>query len=230
MTVNRLGLSGGYVRVDSGGELHPRTTSDGLTFGGDQSWFGGEGVIAPLGCGLISCADILLYMTGRRTIGIEEYKDFVRSIGKGRLKVRRRLGVNGISMAAGMQSRLRALGMNRKVRWGFSKKKILPRIREMLERGIPVTISAGPQLLFSKRRRTGVMLYIRDEKGEFILPGWRDTPVRDHYMTVTALIETQSRRMLEVSSWGERYYIDWDDYLKYINTFGTFFSNIMYIR
>ena len=230
MTENRLGLANGYVRVDCGDEQHPRTTDDGLTFGGNQSWFSGEGVIAPLGCGLISCADILLYLSGRRLIGFEEYRDFVRSIGKGRLKVRRRLGVNGISMAFGMQSRLKALGMPRKVRWCFSKKKILPRIRDMLERDIPVTISAGPQLLFSKRRRTGISLYTRDEDGGFILPSWRGSLVRDHYMTVTAVIERDGKTMLEVSSWGERYYIDWDEYLKYINTFGTFFSNIMYIK
>ncbi|SDB22513.1 hypothetical protein SAMN02910317_01144 [Ruminococcaceae bacterium FB2012] len=231
MTEKRTGLAGEYVRVDCGEVWKPDSTDDGLSYGGNQGWFGsGDGYISPLGCGLISCADILLYKSGRTRPGLEEYKEYVRSISGGRLKVRRRLGVNGISMALGMRSRLKKLGAPHKARWCFSKRKILPRIRDMLERDIPVTLSAGPQLLFGKRNRTGITLLTRDGQGGFILPGWRSGKVRDHYMTVTGLIETEERVLLEVSSWGEKYFIDWDDYLKYINTFGTFFSNIMYIK
>lgn len=231
MTGTRTGLDERYISVDCGEAMHFRTTDDGCSYGGNQSWFGSKyGPISPMGCGLISCADILLYLTGRRSIGLDEYKEYASGLGTGRLKVRRKLGVNGISMAMGMSRRLKQIGMPRKVRWCFSKRKLLPRIRDMLERDIPVTISAGPQLLFKKKRRLGVTLYARDAEGGFSLPSWRGGTVRDHYMTVTGIVETEDKIMLEVSSWGERYYIDWDDYLKYINTFGTFFSNIMYIK
>ena len=232
MTEKRTGLKNGYVRVNCYAGWVSKTMSNGHSFGGNQGWFteSGDGCISPLGCGLISCADILLYKSGRTKLDKTEYTEFVRGTAKGGLKVRRWLGVNGISMAFGMRRRLRRLGVPHKARWCFSKRKLLPRIISMLENDIPVTISAGPQLLFPKRRKTGINLYVRDKQGELILPGWRSGTVRDHYMTVTAVIETPEHTLLEVSSWGERYYIDWAEYVKYINTFGTFFSNIMYIR
>lgn len=34
------------------------------------------------------------------------------------------------------------------------------------------------------------------------------------------------KTMLEISSWGERYYIDFDEYSPYLS----FFSNILYIQ
>ena len=232
MTEKRTGLKSEYVRVNCYASWVSKTMSNGYSFGGNQGWFSEkqDGCIPPLGCGLISCADILLYKSGRTKLDRDEYLAFVRSLEKGSLKVRRKLGLNGISMAFGMRSRLKRLGVPCRASWCFSKKKMLPRIISMLHNDIPVTISAGPQLLFGKSRRTGVALYIRDKQGGFSLPSWRSGLVRDHYVTVTAVIETRDRTMLEVSSWGERYYIDWSDYLKYINTFGTFFSNIMYIR
>ncbi len=232
MPEKRIGLKSEYVRVNCYAEWFSKTMPDGFSYGGNQGWFDSrsDGSISPLGCGLISCADILLYKSGRTKLDKAEYLEFARSIGRGSLKVRKKLGINGISMAFGIRRRLRLAGAPFKARWCFSKKKILPRITDMLHRDIPVTIAAGPHLLFRRGKKTGVALYIRDKQGGFSLPDFRSGLVRDHYMTVTAVIETDEKTYLEVSSWGERYYIDWADYLSYIKTPGTFFSNIMYIR
>ncbi|MBR4555816.1 MAG: hypothetical protein IKO27_09530 [Ruminococcus sp.] len=231
MTAKTASLSGGYVRIDCGGSWECYTLGGDVSFGGDQGWFGNEdGYIRPLGCGLISCADILLYRTGRRELVRDEYTGYVRSLEKDRLKVRKKLGLNGLSMARGMNRQFRALGLGLKAGWGFSKKKIMPRILEMLGQDIPVTLSVGPHILFKKKDRpTGVNFYIRTEEG-FVLPHWRSGLVKEHYVTVTAVVETPDRTMLEISSWGERYYIDWAEYEAYINTPGTFFSNVLYIK
>lgn len=230
MSEKRTALKNEYVRIDTGGEWRCRSVRDGRSYGGNQSWFTDEGDrwIKPLGCGLISCADILLYKSGRTRLGIEEYKEFVRSLNRGFLKVRPRLGVNGFFMALGIRPRLRALGAPYKAKWCFSKRRLLDRIRDMLERDMPVTIAAGPQL-GRKSRRGGVAFYVRNAQNAISLPNWRKGLVRDHYVTVTGLIESEEQTLLEISSWGERYYIDWKDYTRYSRLPLTFFSNIMYI-
>ncbi|MBR6871982.1 MAG: hypothetical protein IKN17_00580 [Ruminococcus sp.] len=224
-------LKSGYVRVNCYAGWLAKTMPDGFSYGGNQGWFGREdGYIPPLGCGLISCADVLLYKSGRTKLDRDEYMTFVRELGAKRLKVRRKLGLNGLSMARGIRKLLKERGMRSKVCWCFSKRKMLPRIKEMLNNDTPVTIAAGPQLLFKKKRPSGVSFYVSDGKGGYVLPGWRSGLVKDHYVTVTAVCEYGDRTMLEISSWGERYYIDWAEYTAYINLFGTFFSNILYIK
>lgn len=230
MSEKTTALKKEYVRVDCGGKWPCRSLRDGRSYGGNQSWFTDESDrwIKPLGCGLISCADIILYKSGRTDLKLDEYKDFVRSLNRGFLRVRPRLGVNGFFMALGIRSRLRALGVPYKARWCFSKRKLLGRIRDMLERDMPVTIAAGPQL-GRKARRSGVEFLARNANNVITHPSWRSGLVRDHYVTVTGLIESEEHTLLQISSWGERYYIDWEDYLRYMRLPLTFFSNIMYI-
>lgn len=229
MAETRLGLKNEYVRIDCGDSWRSDTMFSSLSYGGNQGWFSTETdrYLRPMGCGLISCADILLYKSGRRRLTLEEYKEYVRSLNTGSLTVRKSIGVNGLSLARGMRRRLRELGIPAKVSWCFSKSKILPRIEQMLEADIPVTISVGPHL---GKERLGVKLYIRDPGGIFVLPNWRSGLVRDHYVTVTAVIRRNEDIWLEVSSWGERYYISWKEYSDYIGLWRTFFSNIMSIR
>ena len=44
MTEKRTGLAGEYVRVDCGEVWKPDSTDDGLSYGGNQGWFGsGDG-------------------------------------------------------------------------------------------------------------------------------------------------------------------------------------------
>lgn len=231
MGEKKTALKNEYVRVDTKGRFRSRSVRDGLSYGGNQSWFTdeGDGFIKPLGCGLISCADILLYKSGRTRLDIDEYKEFVRSLNRGFLKVRPKLGVNGFFLAIGIRRRLRALGVPCKAKWCFSKGRLLERIRDMLKRDMPVTIAAGPQL-GRKSKRSGVEFLARSAQNGFALPGWRSGRVRDHYVTVTGLIETDDRTLLEISSWGERYYIDFADYQRYSRLPLTFFSNIMYIE
>ena len=227
-----LRLSREYVCVLCEGR-RGQTSPPGTSFGGNQGWFDaeGDGYISPLGCGLISCADILLYMTGRSRIEQAEYLTFVRSLASGALKVRRKLGLNGISMALGMRKLFKELGMPYKASWCFSKRKLLPRIEEMIRNDIPVCIAAGPCIASKKTRGSyGVNFYTRDKEGSFVLPGWRSGRVKDHYVTVTAVVYTESDTMLEISSWGEKYYISWAEYTGYISLMRSFFSNILLIR
>lgn len=225
----RLGLKSEYIRIDCGSEWSSRSMGSCLSYGGNQGWFTDncDGCISPMGCGLISCADILLYKSGRTQLTKVEYMDYVRSLNRGHLKVRRRLGVNGLSLAWGIRSQLRALGSPLRASWCFSKRKLLRRITAMIENDTPVTISVGPHL---GKKRMGVDFFVRSADGSFVLPDWRSGLVRDHYVTVTAVITRSDGTWLEISSWGERYYIDLSQYSAYQKNPRTFFSNIMYLR
>ncbi|MBR6045069.1 MAG: hypothetical protein IKP47_05490 [Ruminococcus sp.] len=233
MSETRTGLKKEYVRVRCK-EWRCNSMADGRSYGGNQSWFNdpGDGAIAPLGCGLISCADILLYKTGRTDISQEDYMAFVRSLNRGMLKVRRKLGVNGISMALGMRPRLKEHGLKYSVSWGFSGGKLLERITSMIENDIPVCIAVGPVICKKENRgEYGVHFYTRLRSESYELPRWRRSgKVRDHYVTVTGVYTSPNAAWLEISSWGEKYYISWDEYLAYRKLKRTFFSNILYIR
>lgn len=228
MAEKRIGLKSEYIRVSCGNDWWSNSMHSNCSYGGNQGWFGDEDkYLRPMGCGLISCADILLYKTGRVQLTKQEYTDYVRSLNTGSLTVGKRLGVNGLSLARGLKKKLKELGMSAKVCWCFSKKKILPRIKMMLEADYPVTISVGPHL---GKKRLGVEFYTRNSKNEFVLPDWRSGLVRDHYVTVTGVIENDDGIWLEISSWGEKYYISWNEYTRYISLWRTFFSNIMLIN
>lgn len=57
--------------------------------------------------------------------------------------------------------------------------------------------------------------------------------VNSHYVTVTGIVKDdyEGRIMLCISSWGEKYYIDYEEYRDYISEYGgTFTSSIVYIK
>ena len=56
-----------------------------------------------------------------------------------------------------------------------------------------------------------------------------------HYVTVTGVEEYSTsdgtKIMLEISSWGRKYYVNYDEYLEYVRKNDNFyFSNILYIK
>ena len=56
--------------------------------------------------------------------------------------------------------------------------------------------------------------------------------VEDHYVTVTGAIENRIKDnvILEISSWGEKYYIDFDEYEVFVAQHSNYiFSNVLYI-
>lgn len=232
MKETRIALKREYIRIKCS-DWYARSMPDGYSYGGNQSWFKEptDGAIAPLGCGLISCADILLYKTDRTRLDKTEYMEYVRSLNTGSLRVRKKLGVNGLSMAFGMRPLMKERGIEGKSRWCFSKGKQLERITEMIKNDTPVTISMGPCLCSKKKKSEfGVKFYVRDSGGNYVLPAWRSGLVKDHYVTVTAVVKKDGETYLEISSWGEKYYINWKEYVEYASLPRTFFSNIMLIR
>ncbi len=202
--------------------------------GNQESFSGEDRRIARYGCGLIGLADLILYLRERswKQGGAGEtgshsgpvYDAFVRRMDRRLARARRKVGLNGFSMAAAFNSRARKRGWKLRARWGVPPSELLSSIREMLERDIPVILSVGPG--FGRRDRLkGAALY---QKG---VPADR---AFDHYVTVIGMEENEGKVWLRVMSWGREFRIDAEEYLhgvrRSIPLLGAFFSNILYIR
>ena len=94
-------------------ELHrpwPRIrTGDRLSCGGNQHWFPSEN-FRLCGCGVVACADTLLYLAGRDELPREEYVRYVNSMRKYFPLIPRR-GIDGVRLAIGLNACLRQRGV-----------------------------------------------------------------------------------------------------------------------
>ena len=101
-------------------------------------------------------------------------------------------------------------------------------MRKMLKEDIPVILAVGPNtpLVF---RGKGIPFYTWKEKKEFILSN--NSSVHSHFVVVTGILGFKHKRiMLQISSWGQEYYIDYEEYRKYIQEEGdTLTSSLLYL-
>ncbi|MCR5213587.1 MAG: hypothetical protein K6E10_04165 [Eubacterium sp.] len=208
------------------------------------------------GCGLIAASDVLNYVTSgdllRATLekeaakntakeeknvnsfGKDDYLKFVMSMEKKFFHILPKLGVSGIMLSLGANiyfllnwKKIRnATGHSYLAHWFVRPSKLLDSIRQMLTNEIPVIIAIGPGFF----RKDKVVFYDRKEIGGAI--HFKPlTKTKDHYVTVTGMLETDDRILLEISSWGKKYYMDYGEYVSYVKKCDNFyFSNILYIK
>lgn len=194
-----------------------------LSFGGNQRWFCEE-TFKKYGCGLVSCTDILLFKTAEGCeIEKSEYMDFAEALSEKYLKVRNAVGLNGLSMARGMNRYFKKNSLPYRAKWGTGRRKMLSEIERMLEMGFPVCMSVGPNLYGKKN--VGMTFYQNDSEACPERVG-----VNGHYVTVTGVVKNEKGTWLEISSWGKRFYVSFSEYLNYKRKFLTFFSNILVIN
>ena len=223
------------------------------TYGGNQGWFkdrpgGRRGkTLQGFGCGLIGAADILFYISGGKSMDAsdntvskkkdkpghnvtrDKYLDYVLGLEKKYFHILPKLGISGVLLALGMNlfflKNRREFGRFH-ARWFVWPWNMLKRIKEMIGNGIPVLISVGPSI-FTKDQLTFFEKKNSKIENEFV----PRTHTKDHYVTITGVLEFEDRTMLEISSWGRKYYVNWDEYYNYVKKHDNFyFSNILYIR
>ena len=113
--------------------------------------------------------------------------------------------------------------------WGLSCDfvKTYVRIEKMVRNNIPVIFSFDNGFSDEKLK-----LYTSTDEKSYSFN--MDDAVSSHYMAVTGIIEysdeiadrIRHQRMLEISSWGKKYYIDFDEYAPFMSPF----TNILYIQ
>ncbi len=243
--VKRIGLQNEYIKV--------RRKEGGITFGGDQNFYACENPSEieekkkACGCGIIALADLVLYLAGKDSrylteknrnyvnrelseAAYREYFDFVYDFVGG---IFARVGISGIRLFRRFNRMSKQNGWKLRAGWGLSRKKLLPRIEEMLKSDIPVILCV-PFMLRRKDKEDKLPFY----KKEYDEQTGQDTYVAvsyvsAHYVTVTEMfVERDGEVYLKVSSWGKEYYIRFSEYDTYINThfLGKILGNILYIR
>lgn len=210
----RIGLKeDGYVAI---------VGADGTVYyGGDQGWFDGENPqLKEHGCGVIATVNLMLYMSGRTNLTQEEYMQEVRNFLKWNFPVGIDFffgtGYDVFSMTIYLNEFFDANSIDASAYWKVTRDGMLEDIEQMLSDNIPVILEIGDGKEDENEVKDKITLYTLS-KGEYVATKM----TQNHYVTVTGIIEYENQdethqTMLEISSWGEKYYMDYDEYMDFI--------------
>lgn len=182
----------------------------------------------------------------------KDYMSYVRKINIYYTKTKRYIAVLGPRIAYAFNSYARTYQFKHRARWklNLTYYDMLEGIEEMLSKDIPIILSIGPNTPFLWKDK-GINFYSRDvlDEANNLLGLYQYRPVKNnvnsHYVTVTGMykMERSNRSsqgispnanrqiMLQISSWGKLYYINYNEYRDYIdNSGGSFTSSMIYIK
>jgi len=203
----------------------------GKSYGGNQM-ASPDKVMRRCGCGVVAAADLLLYLhryhkplpllegvSGEPTL--DEYEDLLQHLRRKFFPLFYPVGMNGLSLALGLNHIFRRNGLAFRCRWDMSEAKLWSRMEEMLIMDIPVILSIGPN--FPRLWKKGKETLYRLDNGEQRAAA----STRAHYVTVTGMDDT----WLRVSSWGKEYYLSREEYEHFrADVSSAMVSNIVYIK
>jgi len=226
-------------------------------YGGSQMWFSDnkklstDRLLHNYGCGTIATADLFLYLVLQNqaesnsltdiaigkadTIDYQDYMSYVRKIHSLYTKTKPIIAVLGPKVASAIHrySKTYQLGLKASWKMNLSYYDMLALMEEMLSKDLPVIFSIGPNTpnLWGKK---GIRFFthkeLENKKYEYQVAR---TEINGHYVTVTGIIkdEIKKKLMLQISSWGKMFYIDYEEYRDYVDHFsGTITSSMVYIR
>jgi hypothetical protein len=250
-----VNYTGSEPWINRGNIYHGTTQS----YGGSQEWFLDDTnkrwyswlspgyIIQSVGCGLISLSDILLYLSLKDSeeygtditdlisfdspnkIDCDSYIDYINKMNDTFFRVPRWFGLLGPVIANEIMYYKRFYDLNLLAKWCVSKKGMLPRIIEMLDNDFPITLGIYTS------KDDGIYFYDwkpqADDKYNFIVDAYPDK-VNNHYVTVTGMMidRVKNQTILEISSWGWKFYINYDEYIDFIEKNSNYiFNNIVYM-
>ena len=204
--------------------------------GGNQAWSHNRN-FQLCGCGVVACLDLLIYLSRHHSgcearalspfaseepVPLPLYDQTALSLSRRFLPLIPRLGLNGLSLASGFNLFCLRQHIPYRAHWGVSAKNFWQTIRTQLQKDIPVILSIGPNFpLFWQKN--ALVLYQKNEKGGYR----RAADAIAHYVTVTGMDDD----WLQISSWGRVFYINRDEYQRYIKAHSNrIVSNILCVE
>ena len=207
----------------------------------DYLWLGKIVNVDGNGCGVIAAVNQYLYLTGQTTITKKEYIELVRKFvaadDLSEVLPNSPHGLFALGRAAAIKSPIGAFprqigdyvqnmcfgqGVQVTTYWDFFEgyEQDYDSMKEQLENGIPVIWAVHDwDTATDDVAYNGIQFYKYDEAtGTYNAPPY-DKP-ESHYVTAVAIIEDYSEnathnRMVEISSWGQKYYVDYDEYVEW---------------
>lgn len=220
--------------------------------------------LASQGCGLIAMADLALYLARRdpdtfgtgvtkiadvaNPIDFNKYKEYILDFEKSYVDLHApwygdilHVNSNDGNMGKILTDYFKYNDINYKASWciqdDFTINNIwAKRIQHLISRNIPAIIAIGPPIL---NKDDAVPLYNRSKDDIYKKAVYEKcNGVKNHYFTVTAVIEDMVRKdndcfdsvMYEVSSWGSKYYMSKKEMSDFIEKYTPLFTNLVYIE
>lgn len=199
---------------------YPGIVKDGRTsFGGSQRWLDSK-VLQHCGCGLVAALDLMRYLNlyagadcSALFSGIDEtpelplslYNLCIQRMWRSYVPVVYPIGIDGLSLAFGMNRCFRQHRLPYTACWGVKKDALWQEIAHMLRQDLPVILSVGKRFPRFWEKK-GVALY--RPAGAAMREAVR---VHAHYVTVVGMDED----WLRVSSWGREYFLSKEEFMRY---------------
>jgi len=202
--------------------------------GFNQSWLNNTDLkgLSNQSCGMISAIDCALYLSNKAFICQTDYiqlcKNFSSTIVFTKLFTREFFGTISIGILPFQICRyinsMKSIQMKAKWNGIHGHRKMLSTMEEMLGNNIPVIWG-----LYRYNRR--ITLYSYDSTNDTYKA---TASTNSHYVNAIAIIHNDTQihnTMIKVSSWGQIFYIDYDEYLAYVGNsiISKFCSNIVVI-
>ncbi|MDC7280058.1 hypothetical protein NXH64_11165 [Butyrivibrio fibrisolvens] len=222
--MERTGIEEGFVLVR---DFHREY------FGGNQGWFSEDDrpKVNKYGCGIIAAVNTYLYLAGITRVTKNGYMslvdEFVRMYPLSRLCLNIGLGVLPWQMSSYIKRKCRAAGIKVEPDWQGRRGvgNLYEKMKQALSEDTPVIWA------FYNLKPSHKIQFYKYINGEF-----RDTyldqhdmehrydDVNSHYVTVTAVFESEKdgklQRWVEISSWGSKYYVNYDEYKNFVRNAG----------
>lgn len=193
-------------------------------FGGNQSWFR-RTKDQEYGCGIIACANAIVCLNHKDCgapleLVYEDYMELADKLARRYFWVMPKLGLNGFTIAIGINLYFMLHKMPYFARWGTFSWNLWKRVAQMLEQKIPVLLAIGPGIL--PWRKSRLPLYVK-RNGTLV----QAATTRAHYVMITGMDE----EFITISSWGKRFLIRKTEYEEYVRKHSNYlFSNILVIN
>ena len=211
------------------------------SYGGSQTWYSTEQEntdkrLHRFGCGVIAVGDILLYLDRehhfssdliqnlcypQNNFSQDVYLDYIRFLNRTYIHVLPRFGtfIPGLIVALNRYFIRYSIPIRARYLFFSTKNSMLHKLQNMLGDNLPVILCIGANFpcLWGKK---GVTFYQPEssDKGQRYVPSGNNH-VNRHFVTITGILYPDSPEesvMLEISSWGDKYYINYDELRHYI--------------
>lgn len=193
--------------------------------------------LSDFGCGSVASVNQYLYLTGQTTITYDDYKQLVYDFVDAKDQPAALQGIQSVArkttlytidgfapnqMTSYVTNMCDSKGVSVSTKWDYLQdyEKDYQSMKEQLNKGVPVIWSINDFENCSKDyndpTKTGAKFYTYNEtSGEYKASS---NQVTSHYVTATAIYEDtdekgKTRRLIEISSWGNKYYVDYDQYI-----------------
>ena len=199
-------------------------------YGGSQYFFK-TGREQTCGCGIAGAVDVLLYrealQTGKFTFSTQDFLEMAENIRK-YIPIIPGRGVNSFILASGLNRYFRKKGISLRAHWKITRHNKWEELENRLKKDIPVILAIGNNFpnVWGKKK---LNLYVPDTKNknpeEKVYK--KQQGVNGHFVVVTAIEDN----CLTVSSWGRKYFINIDEYDRYVAKHSIhLYSNILVIK